>query len=62
MLRAAMRVSDADSELAKEYVITAASDLISSNAQQALFVFDSAIERSNPMYRNVVEDSRDDFV
>ena len=61
MLRAAMRVSDADSELAKEYVITAASDLISSNAQQALFVFDSAIERSNPMYRNVVEDSRDDF-
>lgn len=61
MLRAAMRISDVDSALAKEYVITAATDLISSNAQQALFVFDSAIERSNPMYRNVVEDSRDDF-
>lgn len=61
MLRAAMRISDADSALAKEYVITAATDLISSDAQQALFVFDSAIERSNPMYRNVVEDSRDDF-
>lgn len=61
MLRAAMRVSDVDSNLAKEYVITAATDLISSSAEEALFVFDSAIERSNPMYRNVVEDSRDDF-
>ena len=61
MLRTAMRISDADSNMAKEYVITAATDLISSNAQQALFVFDSAIERSNPMYRNVVEDSRDDY-
>ena len=61
MLRAAMRISDADTNLAKEYVIIAATDLISSDAQQALFVFDSAIERSNPMYRNVVEDSRDDF-
>ncbi len=61
MLRAAMRISDADPTLAQEYITTAASDLISSRAQEALFVFDSAIERANPMYRNVVEDSRDDF-
>lgn len=61
MLRLAMRVSDAAPSLASQYAAVAATDLITSHADEPRFVFDAAPARSNPMWRDKVLGSRDDF-
>lgn len=61
ILRLAMRIVDVDQTTAAQYITTASSNLIASNADDALFVFDSAPDRSNPLWQNVVQSSRDDY-
>ncbi|MGD2004511.1 MAG: SusD/RagB family nutrient-binding outer membrane lipoprotein, partial [Flavobacteriaceae bacterium] len=61
MLRLAMRVSDVAPSLASQYAAVAATDLITSHADEPRFVFDAAPARSNPMWRDKVLGSRDDF-
>lgn len=61
LLRMALRVSDASPSLASQYAAVAASDLITSHADEPRFIFDSAPDRSNPMWRDKVLGSRDDF-
>lgn len=61
MLRLAMRVSDVAPSLATKYTAIAAGNLITSLNEEQRFTFDSAPDRSNPMWRDKVQDSRDDF-
>lgn len=61
ILRLAMRIADADQATAAQYISAASTNLISSNDDDALFVFDSAPDRSNPLWQNVVQNSRDDY-
>jgi hypothetical protein len=61
MLRLAIRVSDAAPSTATKYAATAVTDLITSLDEEPRFTFDSAPDRSNPMWRDKVQDSRDDF-
>ncbi|MFC4095009.1 SusD/RagB family nutrient-binding outer membrane lipoprotein [Euzebyella saccharophila] len=61
MLKYAMRLADIDPGTASTYVTMASSNLISSNEEDALFTFDSAPDRSNPLWQNVNLDNRDDY-
>ncbi|MBT8231789.1 MAG: SusD/RagB family nutrient-binding outer membrane lipoprotein [Saprospiraceae bacterium] len=63
LLRMAMRVSDVDNGSASTYVTKAlAHGPISSNAENAIFNFDSANpDLSNPLYIDNVINTRDDF-
>lgn len=63
MLRYAMRIVDVDPATAGNYINLASSNLISSNAENALFTFQSSLARANPLFRNYspLEDNRDDY-
>ncbi|MFB0948153.1 MAG: hypothetical protein ACI9V1_002123 [Spirosomataceae bacterium] len=63
LMRMAMRVSDVDAALAQQYITKAAGyGVITSNAENALFVFDSSDPQlSNPLWNNVNIANRDDF-
>jgi hypothetical protein len=63
LMRMAMRVSDVDNGLASQYVAKAnAYGVISSNAENALFIFDAANPAlSNPLWNDVNIGNRDDF-
>lgn len=63
MLRYAMRIVDKDPVTADKYVKMAGTNLISSNAESALFVFDSNPARANPLFINnsPLLGNRDDF-
>ncbi|SFW41470.1 SusD/RagB family nutrient-binding outer membrane lipoprotein [Cellulophaga fucicola] len=61
MLKYAIRLSDIDLATATKYATIASANLISSNAENALFTFDSAPDRSNPLWRNVNINNRDDY-
>lgn len=62
LLRMAMRVVDVDSGLASQYITSAAGgSLISSNAENAVFVFGADANIANPMYRDAIIGTRDDF-
>lgn len=63
MLRYAMRLADADPATAKQYIDLAASNLITSNSENALFSFPESLARANPLFRNVspLSGNRDDY-
>jgi len=63
MLRYAMRLADADAATAKQYIDLAASNLITSNSENALFSFPESLARANPLFRNVspLSGNRDDY-
>jgi hypothetical protein len=62
LLRAAMRVVDADEALASQYITSAASgDLISSNDENALFRFSEDAAIANPLFVDNTLNNRDDF-
>ncbi len=61
MLRYAMRIVDVDPATAATYINKANSSLISSNAENALFTFESSQDRSHPLYQNVAVNNRDDY-
>ena len=63
MLRYAMRIVDIDPATASTYINLAASNLISSNSENALFTFESSLVRSNPLYQNntPLSGNRDDY-
>lgn len=63
MLRYAMRIVDVDPATASNYINIASSNLISSNSENALFVFDTNPARSNPLFINNDPQlsNRDDF-
>lgn len=61
MLRLAMRMSDVDQATAAQYITTASTNLITEPEDNAMFVFDSNPDRSNPLWKDVVLNSRDDF-
>lgn len=61
LFRMAMRVSERSPSLAGQYLSTAASNLITTAADNALFVFDSDPNRSNPLWQDVNLNNRDDF-
>ena len=61
LLRLAMRIVDADPSTASTYITAASTDLISSLSEEAIFNFDSTPDRANPLWRDVVQNSRDDF-
>lgn len=61
MLRYAMRIVDVDLATATTYINKANSNLITSNDENALFVFGSNEDRSNPLYQNAEIDNRDDY-
>ena len=63
MLRYAMRIVDVDPQTAGTYINMAATNLMTSNADNALFTFDASIARANPLFRNVSPQSgnRDDY-
>jgi hypothetical protein len=61
ILKYAMRIADVDIAAATEYVTYASSNLISSNSENARFVFDSNPSRANPLYINRVINNRDDY-
>ena len=46
---------------AATYINKANSSLISSNAENALFTFESSQDRSHPLYQNVAVNNRDDY-
>jgi len=63
MLRYAMRIADVDPATASKYVTLASSNLITSNAENALFTFESSLARANPLYKNntPLDGNRDDY-
>lgn len=63
LMRMAMRISDVDAAKAQEYITKAASyGVITSNADNALFNFDSSDPTlSNPLWIDNVQNNRDDF-
>ena len=63
MLRYAMRIADVDPVTASKYVTLASSNLITSNAENALFTFESSLARANPLYKNntPLDGNRDDY-
>ncbi len=62
MLRAAMRIADADAGTAQTYVQQAAGgDLITDNADNALWVFSPEASIANPLFDDNVTQNRDDF-
>ena len=61
LLRLAMRIVDADPSTASTYITAASTDLISSLSEEAIFNFDTTPDRANPLWRDVVQNSRDDF-
>lgn len=63
MLRYAMRIVDVDASTADTYIKIANSNLMTSNSDDGLFVFDSNPARANPMFRNAspLVSNRDDF-
>ncbi|WP_299009003.1 SusD/RagB family nutrient-binding outer membrane lipoprotein [uncultured Tenacibaculum sp.] len=63
MLKYAMRLSDIDPSTAEKYAKAAENNLISNNAENALFTFDSNEDRANPLFRNLspLIDNRDDY-
>jgi|TARA_B110000967_G_scaffold200160_1_gene235559 hypothetical protein len=63
MLRYAMRIADADASTAQQYIDLAATNLISSNGENALFNFPESLARANPLFQNVspLSGNRDDY-
>ena len=62
MMRIAMRVSDVDNGTAQSYVSKADGyGVMSSTADNALFIFDSEPDLSNPLYVDATLNNRDDF-
>jgi len=62
MMRMAMRIADVDAATASMYVQAANNaGVMESTADNALFVFDSAPDLSNPLYRDNTLNNRDDF-
>ena len=63
MLRYAMRIVDVDPGTADKYIKLAATNLISSNAENALFTFESSLARANPLFQNnsPLSGNRDDY-
>ncbi len=61
MMRIAMRMVDVDGATAGQYITSAASDLISSNAENALFTFSENPNLANPLFIDAVINNRDDF-
>ena len=63
MLRYAMRIADVDPATASNYIKIAATNLITTNAENALFTFESSLVRSNPLFQNYtpLDGNRDDY-
>lgn len=61
LFRMAMRVSEKSPGLANQYLSTAASNLITNAADNALFRFDGDPAYSNPLWVNAVLGNRDDY-
>lgn len=61
LLRAAMRVSNKDEGLAKEYLGKVSGDYITSNADNATYTFDSNPSVANPLWIDANSNNRDDF-
>ena len=63
LMRAAMRISDVDASLASQYISKAAGyGVITSNTDNALFVFDAGDPTlSNPLWIDATNNGRDDF-
>lgn len=61
LLRAAMRVSNKNEAMAKEYLGKISGDLITSNTQNGTYVFDANPEVANPLWIDANQNNRDDF-
>ena len=62
MMRMAMRIVDVDASTASTYINKAAGNMLTSNADNGLFVFDGAnASIANPLYFDASIDNRDDF-
>ena len=61
MLRYAVRIIDVDPATATTYINKAKGNLISSNSENAAFVFASSQARSHPLYQDSEINNRDDF-
>lgn len=61
LMRMAMRVVDVDEGLAKTYIDRAASGMLESNEDNALFVFSDNPSIANPLYIDASINNRDDF-
>lgn len=61
LLRIAMRMSDVDETTARSVINGISGDFISSNAENALFTFDSNSSVANPLFVDNTINTRDDF-
>ena len=61
MLRIAMRMSDVDQGGASTFINQAAGNLLTSNADNGMFVFSDEAVIANPLYVDNVVNNRDDF-
>lgn len=61
-LKLGMMLADVDPAKAKEIVEAAAPNIFTSNAENATFIFSSAPPHSNPIWENLVQSGRHDFV
>ena len=61
ILRLAMRIVDVDPANARPFITSAITRAIEDRSDEAIFTFVSTQERANPLWRDVEEDSRDDF-
>lgn len=61
ILRLAMRIVDVDPASARPFITSAITRANEDLSDEAIFTFVSTQERANPLWRDVEEDSRDDF-
>lgn len=61
LLRVAMRMADVDGGTASNVIKGMDQDLVTTNAENALFVFDANPDIANPLFVDAVIDTRDDF-
>lgn len=61
MMRVAMRMVDVDQATATEFIQKAAGNMITSNSENAMFVFSDNPSLANPLYVDASINNRDDF-
>ena len=61
MMRMAMRIVDVDAAKASEYINKAKDNVLASNSDNGLLVFDANPALANPLYVDAVVNNRDDF-
>ncbi|GAB4379842.1 MAG: SusD/RagB family nutrient-binding outer membrane lipoprotein [Salibacteraceae bacterium] len=61
-LKLAMRVANADAAKGQQWAEAAAGEAISSAAQNASFPFESSVPNTNPLWEDLVQSGRTDFI